>query len=68
MCTAYVVKSIEVSKISDLISTHVPERDYLCGSKENREDVQTNTACPSNKANIIYHQNPDNLGSNIGYY
>lgn len=47
MCPTYVVKSIGVSKISNLIYTHVPKCNYLYESKQNREYVQLNTACPN---------------------
>ena len=45
-------KPTGVSKVSSFVRAHAPECDHLRGSEENREDVQSNTACPSGKATI----------------
>lgn len=49
LCSAYLVKSIEESKISSLLCTHVPECIWVGGEK-NRDTVQINLVLPTDEA------------------
>lgn len=49
VCSAYLVKSIEGSKISSLLCTHVPECIWV-GGKKNRDIVQINSVLLTDEA------------------